>query len=160
MTVAKFTRFVIFIVLLFTANSFTYAQSQVCSVTTYFRDLDSTEPSSSSRSFIGGFDLQLVEVYDDATKFFLHKESGVNVAVSAPLTKGIFDGDPKMLNIALSFTAKPEDNDFELLDGAKAQTIYDKRWRWISVSDDIKVGNRVYTFTFGCERKNKKRAGK
>ena len=44
--------------------------------------------------------------------------------------------------------------ELELLDGAKAQTIYDKRWRWLSVSDDVKVGNRIYTFTFACERKN------
>ena len=158
MTVAKFTKFVLFLVLLFTANGFAFARSEVCGVTTYFVDLDAK--ASSSRFFVGGFDLQLVEAYDDVTKFFHHKESGVNVAVGATLTKGIFDGEPMMLNIALSFTAKPEDDDFELLDGTKAQTIYDKRWRWISVSDDVKVGNRIYTFTFACERKNKKRAGK
>jgi len=158
MTVAKFTQFIVLLVLLFTANGFAFAQSEVCGVTTYFVDLDAK--ASSSRFYVGGFDLQLAETYDDVTKFFHHKESGVNVTVSATLTKGIFNGEPKMFNIALSFTAKPDDDDFELLDGAKAQTIYDKRWRWISVSDDIKVGNRIYTFTFACERKNKKRAGK
>lgn len=150
MTVAKFTKFILPLVLLLTANVFAFAQSEVCGITTFFVDLDAK--ASSSRFFVGGFDLQLIETYDDVTKSFHHKESGVDVAVSATLTKGIFDGEPMMLNTALSFTAKPGDNDFELLDGAKAQSIYDERWRWLSVSDDIKVGNRIYTFIFACEK--------
>jgi hypothetical protein len=161
MIIVKFSKIILFLVLLFTANSIAHAQNDVCRITSYFRDLSSTEPFSSSSFYVGGFDLQLVDDYDDVTKFFHHKESGVNITASATLTtKGFFKNNPKILNIAISFTAQPEDDDFELLNGAKAQTIYDKRWSWISISDDIKVGNRIYTFTLACERKNKKRTVK
>jgi hypothetical protein len=45
---------------------------------------------------------------------------------------------------------------FESLDCAKAESVFDKNWKWLSVSDEIRVGSRIYTYTFGCRRENKK----
>jgi hypothetical protein len=157
MTVANLTKFVVLIALLFTSSSFAHAQNEVCGVTTYFVDLDAK--ASSSRFLVGKFDLQLDEDNDDVTKFFHHEESGVDVAVGVWVFGRSSKGGPKTIRVVLSFTGKPDDN-LDSLEGTEAESIYDKRWRWLSVSNNIKVRNRIYTFTFGCERKNKKRAGK
>ena len=151
---SKFTKLVLLLVLLFASSSFAQAQNEVCGVTTYFVDLEAK--ASSSRFLLGKFDLQLDEENYEVTKFYSHEESGVKVSVGVQIFPSAFKDKPKTIKVALSFKGKPDDT-FEFLDGSQAETIYDKNWKWLSVSDDIKVGNRIYTFTFGCEKENKKR---
>jgi hypothetical protein len=123
-----------------------HAQTEVCSLTTYF--WDDASKSSSSRSLLGKFPLEFEG--DSISKAFRHQESGVNIYVGAEQITGILKNDPKKLRIAVSFQGKPDV--FDDVDRAEAETAYDRTWRWLSVSKSIRIENRVYTFTFGCER--------
>ena len=153
--IMRILRFVGCFALLCAASNGAYAQTEVCSLTTYFRDLESKEQVSSSRFLVGSFPLQLAD--DELTKFFHHQESGINISVGIQMIRSIFsEKEPKRMRLAISFTGKPDDV-YDLLEGAGAESIYDKHWKWLSVSNNIKVGGRIYTFTFGCERKNQKR---
>jgi len=157
MNALKITRFILLLAFLLTASNLAYGQTASCKVTTYFRDFESG--NSSSNFLVGKFLLQLDDdddTTDEITKVLRHEESGVNVSAGVQISSA-FQNKSKSIKVALSFNGKAEDT-FELLDGSQAETIYDKHWKWLSVSDDIKVGNRIYTFTFSCERENKKRS--
>jgi len=140
------------LLLLLTSGSLAQAQTEVCGVSTYFRDLE--EKSSSSRFSVGKFPLELED--DAITKLFLRQESGISISVGVEQVRGIFENEPRRIRMAMSFVGKPEDV-FDEIESAEAESIYDKNWRWLSVSKNIKVANRIYTFTFGCERIKKGR---
>ena len=135
--------------LLVAANVSVMAETEVCSITTYFRDFSSKEEVSSSRFLVGKFDLKLED--DEVVKRFRHEEINVSVGI-ARVTNPLFKKEPVRIKLVISFMGEPGDN-FDLLEGAEAESIYDKKWRWLSVSNSIKVNSRIYTFTFGCERK-------
>ncbi|MGB7208885.1 MAG: hypothetical protein WBD27_09525 [Pyrinomonadaceae bacterium] len=142
-----------FFVLILLQGNFVNAQSETCKVRTYFLELESK--SSSSWFLVGEFPLELED--DAITKSFRHQESGVDVSVGVEQVKSIFKNESKSLRIALSFAGKPE-NVFDALDRAEAETLYDKNWKLISVTKNIQIANRIYTFTFGCARmKNRQR---
>ena len=92
---------------------------------------------------------------DSITKLFRHQESGVNISVGVEQVKGIFENEPKRIRVAMSFGEKPEDV-FDGLESVEAESIYDKHWRWLAVSKNIQVANRIYTFTFGCEKQKRR----
>jgi hypothetical protein len=122
------------------------AQGEVCSLTVYF--WDETSKSSSSRSLVGKFPLELEG--GSASKAFRHQESGKYIYVGVEQIASISKHDPKKIRIAVSFQGKPDV--FDDIDRAEAETIYDKTWRWLLVSKSVRIENRIYTFSFGCER--------
>jgi hypothetical protein len=87
------------------------------------------------------------------SKLFHHDTSGLDISVGVDYMKANLD--PKapstILRVALAFAAKPDDV-FDATDGVYADSVYDKHWRMVSVSKRIAQDDRVYTFTFGCER--------
>jgi hypothetical protein len=139
--------------LLLVLGSLAHAQTESCGVTTYFLDLEAR--SSSSWFLVGRFPLKLEG--DAITKQFIHAESGVNISVGVEQVIGIFEGEPRRMRIAMSFIGKPEDV-FDEIESAGAESIYDKNWRWLSVSKNLQVANRIYTFRFGCERNKQRRS--
>lgn len=143
-------RSLIFLLLLWGGSA--QAQTEVCGVTTYYRD--SEAKSSPSRFSVGTFPLKLEE--SATTKLFTHQESGVNISVGVEQVRGIFENEPRRIRIAIAFTGQPADV-FDEIERAEAESIYDKGWRWLSVSRNTRVANRIYTFTFGCERIKKVR---
>lgn len=147
----KITRFALLHILVLTMSSLVYARTEGCGVTTYFREIDSG--NSSSRFLVGKFPLNPDE--GEVTKFFRHEESGVNVSVGVQIFTSAFKDKPKMIRVAMSFSGKSGDT-FEMIDGAQAESIYDRHWKWLSVSDNIKVANRIYTFTVSCGREVKR----
>jgi len=104
---------------------------------------------SSSRHRVGEFLFKIEE--GSATKRIRHEETGVNVSVGVEYDKSFFEGEPKTIRLAIAFAGKPEDV-FDEVGRAEAETIYDRHWRWLSVSKDIEVGSRVYTYSMGCGR--------
>ncbi len=156
MNTLKITKFILFLAFLLAANNFAYGQIASCKVTTYFREIESG--NSSGNFLVGNFLLQPdndEDTTDETTKFLHHEESDVNVSVGVQISSA-YPNKSKGIKAALSFTGKSDDT-FELIDGSQAETIYDKHWKLLSVSDDIRVGNRIYTFTLSCERENKRR---
>jgi hypothetical protein len=141
-------RQLLFMIILLTTTSITNAQTEVCSIRTYFRDLDAK--ISSSWFLVGEFPLSLED--DSINKLFHHQESSIDISVGVERIKSIFEKDPRRISVAIAFVRKPEDV-FNETDNSEAETIYDKNWRWIAVSKNIKVENRIYTFQFSCERK-------
>lgn len=152
MDVMRILRFGSLLLLLLVSSGRAHAQSGECGVTTYF--FDSEAESSSSRFLVGSFPLKLEE--DAITKLFTHQESGVNISVGVEQVRGIIENAPRRIRIAISFTGKPEDV-FDEIERAEAETFYDKNWRGLSVSKNIRVANRTYTFSFACERVKKGR---
>ena len=140
------------LLLLMVSGRLANAQTEVCGVTTYY--WDSEAKASSSRFSVGTFPLKLEE--DAITKYFLHHESGVSISVGVGQVRSIFEDEPRRIRMAISFVSKLEDI-FDEIERAEAESIYDKNWRWLSVSKNIRVANRIYTFTFGCERSKKRR---
>jgi hypothetical protein len=131
------------------------AQSEVCSVTTFW--VDKNPFSSSSRHLVGEFPLEVED--EPVVKLLRHADSGVNVSTGIEISKGIFKGEPTRIRLAIGFLDKPE-NVFDDLAHSEAESIYDGNWRWLSVSQSVEIEKRIYTFTFGCERKRaKKRYG-
>jgi hypothetical protein len=114
----RISQLLLLFVLLFAACNLANAQAEVCSLTTYFRDLKSTEEVSSSRFLVGSFPLQLEN--DEVTKFFHHQESGANISVGVQLIRSLFSKhEPKRIRVAISLTGKSDDV-YDLLDGAEA----------------------------------------
>ncbi len=132
----------LFVILLAVGNANT---QQVCTLRTFYN----AEGYKGSWSFIGAFELPLEETY--VTKSFQHKESGVDISVRVDRyfnEKNHFK-EPNEIQLAISLSGGYE---------AEAESIYDKHWKSLSVSNKIKVDNRIYTFALGCEKMNKKNA--
>jgi hypothetical protein len=127
------------------------AQNPVCSLTTFW--VRQSPFVSSSRWLIGTFPAGLSHDEKPLRKTFHHDESDTDVSVGVESMKA--SPDPKdsttILRIAFVFSNKPFDI-FENSDGVYAESIYDKHWRMVSVSRSIPRGDRIYTFTLGCER--------
>ncbi|HLM61485.1 MAG TPA: hypothetical protein VK308_11835 [Pyrinomonadaceae bacterium] len=156
MNTLKIKRFVLLLLLFLVASNSAFAQTVSCKVITYFREIESG--NSSSNFLVGNFLLQPDnddDTTDDITKFFRHEDSNVNISVGVQISS-TYPNKSKGIKVVLSFTGKPNDT-FDLIDGSQAETIFDRHWKLLSVSNDIKVENRIYTFTLNCERENKKR---
>ncbi len=127
----------------------TFGQQETCSVTTFFRDLTSKAEVSSSRYRISKFSMEMLD--GEFTKLIVHDGSGVKISVGGQIVKSIFKKDPVRLRLKLSFSGESDDT-YDSLDGVEAETIYDKRWQWLSIGNEIRVKDRIHTFTLGCER--------
>lgn len=149
----KIIQSILFFVLLFTAVYSAQAQTETCTVLYSYLELDSGNSTSQFR--VGTFTLDLKD--DDTTHFFHHEESAVDISVGVRKRIGISKGDINKISLRISFTGNPDD-DFDDIVGAEAQSIYDKHWKSLAVSNEIKVENRIYTYRFGCSRVNKKLA--
>ena len=137
---------------LLTASSVVRAQSEGCRVTTFLRDLDSKEEVTGSTFVVGEFGLQSGGM--STTKFFQHHESGANISVGIERVKDESKNVQGKIRLAMSFDGKPGDV-FDLIDNAEAESIYDKSWKLLAISDNYRVGNRIYRFTFECARRPK-----
>lgn len=125
------------------------AQNEICSLTSFFLDLKTQ--ASSGRFQIETFQLDLRD--DDFAKEFVDKESGRKIYVGGQLVNGLSGKGPRRLRVKISFENQPNSTyTYDSLDGPEAETIYDKKWRLLSVSDEFRIADRVYGFTFGCER--------
>ncbi|HEX8774720.1 MAG TPA: hypothetical protein VF735_14205, partial [Pyrinomonadaceae bacterium] len=120
-------RYGLFIILVFAMCSLATAQTDVCYVARYERDLK-TKKQSSARIAFGEFKL---EGENPTTKLF-KDWSGVLVGVRVERTQ------LKRIILAISSVEKPE-NGFDEIDSAEAEAIYDEKWRFLSVSKNIKV---------------------
>jgi hypothetical protein len=144
--------FIFLLMLLVVSGGMAQAQSEMCSLTTFWVDKDPF--SSSSRHLVGEFPLVIAE--EPIVKSLRHADSGVNVSIGVEISKGIFKGEPTRIRLAIAFLDKPEDV-FDDVAHSEAESVYDKNWRWLSVSKSVEIERRIYTFTFGCERKNAKK---
>ena len=138
--------------ILVAAGGMVRAQSVQCSLTTFW--VDQNPFASSSRHLVGKFPLVIED--EPIAKVLRHDDSGINVSIGIEILKGIFKGEPTRIRLAIAFLDKPKDI-FEDVAHSEAESIYDGNWRWLSVSRSVAVEKRVYTFTFGCERKNSRR---
>ena len=129
-----------------------HAQSELCRLTTFW--VDRNPFSSSSRHLVGEFPLLIED--EPIAKLLRHADSGVNVSIGIAISKGIFKGEPTRIRLALGFLDRPEDV-FDDVAHSEAESVYDRNWRWLSVSKSVEVEKRIYTFALGCERKNAKR---
>jgi hypothetical protein len=116
------------------------AETEICSIRGYFWDVDNKQ--SSSWFLVDKFPLSFED--DSVTKLF-----GVEQI------KSIVGKEPRRIRLAIAFVDKPE-NVFDEVNNSEAETIYDKNWKWIGLSKNIKVENRIYTFQVSCERKSVK----
>jgi hypothetical protein len=157
MKILKFTQLILLIALLLIASHPAFGQAASCQIINSFHDVELGIFSSNFQ--VGNL---LLQPDDDDTdneisKIFLHQESGVKVVVSVWISsEGIKKSKTKSLKLALAFNPKSDDLVGEG-EGAEAESVYDKHWKWLSVSNQIKVGSRVYTFTLSCTRESKKR---
>jgi hypothetical protein len=139
----------IFIVcLILMAAGFAYSQETKCVVSGYIND---PKTKTSTRTFnLGQFVIRPNE--DEVVKHFSDKESGVNVSVGILKVISSFKTARDKIKLRISFTGKPDD-DFALLDGAEAESIYDENWEWLAVSDKVSAASQIYAFTLSCGRK-------
>jgi hypothetical protein len=140
-------------VLLVVSGGMVQAQSEMCSLTTFW--VDKAPFSSSSRHLVGEFPLIIDE--EPIVKLLRHADSGINVSIGVDVFKGIFKGEPSRIGLAIAFRDKSEAV-FDDVEHSEAESVYDKNWRWLSVSKSVQVEKRIYTFTFGCERKTAKKS--
>jgi hypothetical protein len=111
---------------------------------------------ASSNELVEQFPLVLNEM--PITKVFRHDESGLDVTVGVEVFKGISKGVPTRIRVALLFGSRPEQLFGADIDASEAVSVYDNHWRLLSVNRTIARGDRLYTFTFSCERPVKKRS--
>ncbi|MGH9968912.1 MAG: hypothetical protein ACREBG_14085 [Pyrinomonadaceae bacterium] len=144
-------RYLLIILMVVTSSGSAIAQTPVCSLTTFW--VRHTPFSSSSRWLVGTFPLVLDDDDKPLRKMFHHDESGLDISVGVDTMKAsLSPKDPTtILRVAFAFSNKPDDV-FDATDSVYADSIYDKRWRMVSVSKSIAREDRIYTFTFGCER--------
>ncbi len=144
-------RYLLLVLILVTWSGSVIAQTPVCSITTFW--VRHTPFVSSSRWLVGTFPLVLDDEDKPLRKIFHHDESGLDISVGVDTMKASLSSkDPTtILRVAFTFSDKPYDV-FNATDNVYAETIYDKRWRMVSVSKTIPRDDRIYTFTFGCER--------
>ena len=159
MTVSKLTTFLFFLVLLCAARGVVCAQNAVCRVTAY--SIDSSIPHSASFSdsnLVREFNLKLDGNFMPDP--FEHKESGITVFVRVTRSEStLFSKEPSALKLTVQLFKGPRDSYVFYI--GEADSIYDKNWRGASVSSHVRVDDyKGYTFTFACEKKEKKREEK
>lgn len=144
-------RFLLLILAVAMSSVSAFTQTPTCSLTTFW--VRQTPFASSSRWLVGTFPLLLDDDDKPIQKVFHHDESGLDISVGLDSMKaGLSPKDPTIiLRVAFAFSNKP-DEVFEATDSVYADSVFDKHWKMVSVSKSVPRGNRVYTFTFGCER--------
>jgi len=105
---------------------------------------------ASSNNLVGTFPVVLRDT--PITKTFRHDESGLDVSVGVDVIKGILKDKPTRIRVAISFGSKPEQVFDVANQASEAESIFDNRWRFLSVSRTIARNDRFYTFTFSCGR--------
>jgi hypothetical protein len=138
-------RYGLLIILVFSIYGLASAQTDVCYVARYERDLK-TKKQASARIVFGDFKL---ESENPTTKLF-QDWSGVIIALRVERTPR------KEIRLAISSVEKP-DNVFSEVDSAEAESKYDENWRFLQVSKNLKVADHLYTYIFRCLRDNGKR---
>lgn len=86
------------------------------------------------------------------TKMMHHEESGTNISVGVELNYFLDKKQNPLIQLGLSFSDEP-DHVFEETNGSTAESVYDKHWRFLSVTRSIEKEKRTYTFNFACESK-------
>ena len=128
-------------------------QIETCRLMTSFVDLKAK--SASSNFLLSEFPLRFDD--DEFTTGIRDPESGQTIYVGGQLiNKGLGDESPVLLRMKVSLTGKSGDH-FDSLDGPEAETVYNKDWTWLAISDEYRTPDRVYSFTFSCERRKKPR---
>ena len=89
------------------------------------------------------------------TKLLHHEESGTDISVGVELKYFDKKQNP-LIRLGLSFSGKP-DNVFEETNGSAAESVYDKHWRFLSLTKSLEKEKRTYTFSFSCERQISKK---
>lgn len=140
-------RSILLLCLLISVHASTRAQSGVCSLRTFW--VEKNPFISSSWELVGTFPLNVKE--NPSTKLLRHEESGTNVSVGLELIEGLGTKGPPRIRLGISFSDNNK-NVFDELDVANAESVYDRHWRFLSVSKSVEIQKRTYTFNFGCQR--------
>jgi hypothetical protein len=128
------------------------AQGKECRVIYYERDLK-TNKQVSARIVVGGFDWQGDR---PMTRVVQHQATGVFTAVRVERVAGSGGKSAnEKIRLAISFVEKPDDG-FNEVGPAEAEATYDENWLSLSVSKNIKVADRLYTYYLGCDRRSNK----
>jgi len=141
-----FRPFLLLCLLIFVEPS-SHAQSGMCSLRTFWIEKDPFV--SSSWELVGRFRLVIGD--RPVTKLMHHEESGTDISVGVELKHFDKKQNP-FIRLGLSFSGKP-DNVFEETNGSAAESVYDKHWRFLSLTKSLEKEKRTYTFSFSCERK-------
>ncbi len=147
----KIIRCGLLLTIMCTACGLASAQANRCQVITYQRD-PVTKKQAGPRIVIGAFDWQadkpLAGVVQD-------QSTGVFAAVRAEWFTSSEGKSPKeKIRLGISFVGKPGD-DIDEIESAEVEASYGEHWKWLSVSKNIKVADRLYTYYLSCERGGK-----
>lgn len=85
------------------------------------------------------------------TKLLHHKESDTDISVGVELNQFLDQRKTTLIRLGLGLSSKPA-NVFDDPNRSEAESVYDKHWRFLSVSKSIEKGKRTYRFSFRCER--------
>lgn len=133
---------------IFSACGLASAQTSQCSVVTFRRD-SVTKTQASARIVLGSFEWQGDK---PLAGVFQHQSTGLFTAVKVERVAGVGGNRPKdTIRLAISFVGKPGDV-FDDDRAAEAEATYDRNWKWLSVSKNIKVAEQLHTFYLRCDR--------
>jgi hypothetical protein len=110
----------------------------------------SDEKASTANFNIAEF---LVQPSDDRdTKLFIrHLESGVALRIGVNYSPSyLLRNEPFIIRIALAFEGDV-DNVFNELSRAQAETLREKNWKYLSLTKEIQIDKKIYSFIFHCE---------
>jgi hypothetical protein len=135
--------------LLMTLAVFSQAQTNTCRLTYSLVDKKSGTLSSINLLQTFSFDAKDEEI----TKLVKEDETGIKILVGARIygdsTK---TSNSKQIEVAIAFGDSESRDLFRYADSAIAESIYDKKTKWISVSKTIETKDEIYRFRFGCSR--------
>lgn len=135
-------------------SSVAHGQAQTCHVTESW--VRRAPFHASSNELVGKFPLIVGD--EPIKKVFRHDETGLDISVGVEVFKGVFDGEPTRIRMVLLLGAKPEQVFDVSSEASEVMTVYDNHWRFLSVDRTVARNDRLYTFTFSCERPFRKRS--
>lgn len=145
---------IVLLVALVLLSNLTHGQTQSCQLTESWVHRNPNQ--ASSNQLVGQFPLIVGD--EPITKVFRHEETGLDVSVGVEVFKGIFKGEPTRIRVALLVGSKSEQVFDVSSDASEAMSVYDNHWRFLSVNRTVARNDRLYTFTFSCERSLRKRS--
>jgi hypothetical protein len=106
---------------------------------------------------VGTADFNIAEILvlpEDSsnTKLLIrHPESGINLRVGVDYAPSYLSrNEPLIIRMALAFEGDAKGVFYEL-DRTQAEALREKSWKYLSLTKDIKIGKRIYSFIFHCE---------
>lgn len=126
------------------------AQKNTCRLT--YALMDKKTGTLSSTNGLGTLSFNAED--EGTKKTFVDSDSGIKIWVEAQIYGSSLKKTPKQIDVAIFFgELKSETEDlFHYADSAIAETIYDKNFKFISVSKTIETKDEIYRFRFNCSK--------